>query len=192
MLEIDCGKIAKSARTETKLISELASSVGYWPQFVLASSVNNMIDLASVSLIGQKSGFSASVEQQVKQILEVTTTAIKTLSNRVSQDLAREAQSAQDQHDFAERRAEIAWQLAHDGVRDGRLDTVAGNGAMSELGGGLESGWKEGEEVIIGPRSASFVRSATQEPEECEQGMAGLPIIVLKGCVPSRCPPRFL
>lgn len=114
------------------------------------------------------------------QILEVTTTAIKTLSNRVSQEMARDAQSAQDQHDNAARRAEIAWQLAHDGVRDGRLDAVAGNGAMSELGVGIEPPHAPEHEVIIGPRSASFVKSSTAEPE-VHEGMASLPIIVIKG-----------
>ena len=87
MLQIDCGNIVKAARTETKLVSvratvsgdsspfpdpvimqELASTVGYYPQFVLAASVNNMIDLASVGLIGQKAGFSASIEAQIKQV----------------------------------------------------------------------------------------------------------------------------
>lgn len=49
-------------------IQELATAVGYYPQFVLASSLNNMIDLASMGLIGQKAGFSSSLDTQLKAV----------------------------------------------------------------------------------------------------------------------------
>lgn len=50
------------------MLQELASAVGYYPQFVLASSLNNMIDLAAVGLIGQKAGFSSNLDTQLKAV----------------------------------------------------------------------------------------------------------------------------
>lgn len=88
VLQIDCHQLCKNSRSEAKLVSvrpalpsrtapppltrlvsqELADSVGYFPQFVLGSSINNMIDLAAMGLIGQKAGFSASLDAQLKAV----------------------------------------------------------------------------------------------------------------------------
>lgn len=40
--------------SDSAMVQELARQVGYWPYFSFLSSINNMIDLASVGLIGQK------------------------------------------------------------------------------------------------------------------------------------------
>lgn len=53
-LIIDVGALTKAA-SETALITGLASQTGYWPVFSFLNSMNNLIDLASVGLIGQKS-----------------------------------------------------------------------------------------------------------------------------------------
>jgi hypothetical protein len=61
---IDCAEIGKS-KTDAALISALADQtgesgseveliVGYYPVFSFLSSLNGLIDLASVGLIGQK------------------------------------------------------------------------------------------------------------------------------------------
>lgn len=157
MLTIDCTAICKNARTDTKLVSELASAVGYWPQFVLAASLNNLIDLASVGLIGQKAGFGATLDAQLKQasipslfllpwlrprcisyidflvpfkILEVTSVALKHIASDFNNRTARAAKRAATKN--------TAEQLKVDGARDGRVDAVAGTGVMSELGAGVE------------------------------------------------------
>ncbi|GAA5970333.1 hypothetical protein JCM11641_001668 [Rhodosporidiobolus odoratus] len=192
ILTIDCDQLVKSARSDTKLVSELASATGYWPQFVLASSLNNMIDLAAVGLIGQKAGFSSSLDTQLKAILEVTSSA---LSSIASATRARSAAALASSSSRKEAHSDTASQLRTSGVRDGRLDAVAGNGAMSELGGGVEKPvagvsskkqvLEEGEKVeIIGPRSAAFVKTAAQEGEAGEVSAVGLerlPVVVIKG-----------
>jgi hypothetical protein len=43
-----------SAPNDSATIRELAKQTGYWPYFSSLTSLNNMIDLASVGLIGQK------------------------------------------------------------------------------------------------------------------------------------------
>lgn len=53
-LFIDCRELQKAA-SDSQLIGTLARQVGYWPVFTFLNSVNNLIDLASVGLIGQKS-----------------------------------------------------------------------------------------------------------------------------------------
>lgn len=69
VLVIDCNEITKQGRgSESKLVAELASQCGYFPQFQWASSFNNLIDIASVGLIGTKAGFSTNLDVQIKQV----------------------------------------------------------------------------------------------------------------------------
>ena len=50
----------------------------------------------------------------------------------------RAAKKAEEDRKNAEQRAQVVAQLKTDGVKDGRIDAVAGSGAISELGGGIE------------------------------------------------------
>lgn len=69
VLTLDCAKIVRDGRaSDARLVAELAGATGYWPQFTFLASASHMIDLASVGLIGQKAGFSSSVETQLKQV----------------------------------------------------------------------------------------------------------------------------
>jgi len=43
------------------MVAALAQQTGYWPVFTFFNSMSNMIDLASVGLIGQK-GLTLSAE----------------------------------------------------------------------------------------------------------------------------------
>lgn len=54
--------------SDSKLVSALATQLGYFPQFQWASSFNNLIDIASVGLIGTKAGFSTNLDVQIKQV----------------------------------------------------------------------------------------------------------------------------
>lgn len=40
--------------SDPKMVAALAQQTGYWPVFTFFNSMSNMIDLASVGLIGQK------------------------------------------------------------------------------------------------------------------------------------------
>ena len=53
-LIIDVRELMK-ANSDSRLVTELANQTGYWPVFSFLNSVNNLIDVASVGLIGQKS-----------------------------------------------------------------------------------------------------------------------------------------
>ncbi|KAF9262196.1 exonuclease [Marasmius fiardii PR-910] len=75
-LIVDCQKLQR-ATSEKQLVDALAKQTGYWPVFSFLSSMNNMIDLASVGLIGQKAGFSSSIEEQLQQILDIVAKALK-------------------------------------------------------------------------------------------------------------------
>jgi hypothetical protein len=50
---IDCNVIYSSG-SDTAMVTSLAEQTGYWPIFSFLNSVNNLIDLASVGVIGQK------------------------------------------------------------------------------------------------------------------------------------------
>lgn len=52
-LVIDVEALSK-AGSDAALVSGLAQQTGYWPVFSFLNSMNNLIDLASVGLIGQK------------------------------------------------------------------------------------------------------------------------------------------
>jgi len=39
---------------DSKMVATLAQQTGYWPVFTFFNSMGNLIDLASVGLIGQK------------------------------------------------------------------------------------------------------------------------------------------
>lgn len=189
-------------RAEPLFLQELASTVGYWPQFVLASSISNMIDLASMGLIGQKAGFTASLDQQLKSILEVTATALSSIAAATRARSAAALAANTSQKEVVARREAVATQLRTEGVRDGRLDAVAGNGVVAELGGGIEgpaAGVEKevGPDVkveIVGPTSSKVVREAARASAIAENAASGedsaanaspaverLPVVVIKG-----------
>ena len=55
-LTIDVSELSM-ATSEMALVARLANQTGYWPVFSFLNSLNSLIDLASVGLIGQKSNF---------------------------------------------------------------------------------------------------------------------------------------
>jgi hypothetical protein len=60
-LVIDCAELSR-ATSDTRLVSALAHQTGYKPNFAFLNTVNNMVDIATVGLIGQKGdliGFSS-------------------------------------------------------------------------------------------------------------------------------------
>ncbi|KAG2149305.1 RNA12 protein-domain-containing protein [Suillus clintonianus] len=136
-LVIDCAELNR-ATSDTRLVSALAQQTGYRPVFAFLNSVNNMVDIATVGLIGQKAGFTSSLEDQLKRILEVTGTALKKVNHSLRASAQRTVKAAQDaearQAEEARTRARIRAGTWH----DPRLDCVAGNGIISELGVGDE------------------------------------------------------
>ncbi|GHJ88128.1 hypothetical protein NliqN6_4530 [Naganishia liquefaciens] len=136
-LIINCSAVAK-AKSDAAVVSELADQTGYYPVFSFMGSISNMIDLAALGLIGQKAGFATPVDQQLKQVLEVVGTALKdiSMSERKQRD-AEELERTQAAEREQERRHRQEM-IRRGGWHDGRLDAIAGNGVMSELGFGME------------------------------------------------------
>lgn len=52
-MTIDCSEIIK-ASSDSALLSAIARQTGYWPVFPFVNALNNMIDIASMGLMGQK------------------------------------------------------------------------------------------------------------------------------------------
>lgn len=136
-LVIDCAELNR-ATSDMRLVSALAQQTGYRPIFAFLNSINNMVDIATVGLIGQKAGFKSSLEDQLKQILEVTGTALKKINHSLRTSAQRAVKAAQEvearQAEQVRTRARIRAGTWH----DPRLDCIAGNGIMSELGVGDE------------------------------------------------------
>ncbi|KAH9946331.1 RNA12 protein-domain-containing protein [Epithele typhae] len=134
---IDVGALSKVG-SETALLSGLASQTGYWPIFSFLNSINNMIDLASTGLIGQKAGLSSSLPDQLKEILDVVgrglsrgNAANRTQRERRATQTELDAIKGKEEELLRERIVEGTW-------HDGRIDDVCGNGVISELGVGIE------------------------------------------------------
>ena len=53
VLTIDCAEL-RCTNSDTSLVDALSRQTGYWPVFTFLDSITNIIDLASVGLIGQK------------------------------------------------------------------------------------------------------------------------------------------
>ncbi|TKY89947.1 hypothetical protein EX895_001245 [Sporisorium graminicola] len=88
-LVIDCDAIAKTAKNDSLLIDALANETGYWPVFSWLSSINNMIDLAAVGLIGSKAGFATPTDAQLKQMLGVATNALNHINEQTQKRIAK-------------------------------------------------------------------------------------------------------
>ncbi|KAG8733505.1 mitochondrial escape protein 2 [Ceratobasidium sp. 423] len=100
-ITIDCAKIM-NAPNDSGIIRELAKQTGYWPYFSFLTSLNNMIDLASVGLIGQKAGFSTTTETQLRDILNIAATALRRVREAHERSTSRDAERA---HIISRRRA---------------------------------------------------------------------------------------
>lgn len=87
-----------------------------------------------MGLIGTKSGFATDWPTQLKQVLEVCTSALKHVSVHEIAGLQKTTlQSAGQVVQEAEKEA-FKEKLVRIGHHDGRLDVVAGNGPISEVG----------------------------------------------------------
>ena len=182
-MTIDCAALAKASSSDEKLVAELAAQLGYFPQFGFLNSFNNLIDLASVGLVGSKAGFSSSVDSQVKQILTISASALKDIADNTKEEQAQAFMAAEDRRKSKEERSLIRKILERDGLRDGRIDCLAGNGIMSELGVGLEAeGDGEKSFTIAGPRSLRTAKSIAQDTDEekFDPAQQTVPIIILK------------
>ncbi|THH15607.1 hypothetical protein EW146_g4901 [Bondarzewia mesenterica] len=184
-LVIDCNELLR-ANSEAEVIDALARQTGYWPVFTFLNSVNHMIDLASVGLIGQKAGLSSSLPEQTKQLLEVVGTALRAVaaSHRAEHQQARQRARMQEQE-------RVKDEKVRDRIRRGtwfdpRMGAVAGGGIMAELGVGDERLWEQDMDVdatqMVEMRSEGGKGNENRNGEESEdnEDVSALPIVVIK------------
>lgn len=144
----------------------------------------------SLSLTDQRhlAGFSKSLDDQLKEVLDVVGSALKRVNSsrqsRASASVAHQTEMEQRKVDEVARRERVKRGIFH----DPRLDAVSGNGIMSELGIGDE----RLDDVIMPPvegEEAALEKKAKQCERERERGrgsaaitssLEGLPIVVLR------------
>lgn len=117
-LTINCEEIARITKNEeAALVPAVAKEVGYFPVFNWINSLNSLIDLASVGLIGSKAGFSTPTDAQLKQVLTVTSAALASIKEGILKDkekaakkgkLKRTAAGAQEQSNTVDQLAKAA------------------------------------------------------------------------------------
>ncbi|KAJ7286029.1 RNA12 protein-domain-containing protein [Mycena rebaudengoi] len=185
VLTIDCRPL-QNANSDTQLISVLARQVGYWPVFSFLNSVNHLIDLASVGLIGQKANLSSTLPDQLREMLTVVRAALKGVNSSHQQHIQREIR----RETLAEEKraqTETTLQKIRRGTwHDGRLDCVAGNGVMSELGVGDER--MDDDDVVVseddmgreGRRRIEQEAAKKQKGKEELEAVRSLPIVVIR------------
>ncbi|EPQ58246.1 hypothetical protein GLOTRDRAFT_57027 [Gloeophyllum trabeum ATCC 11539] len=189
-LIIDCSQLFK-ANSDINLVASLADQTGYWPVFRFMDSLNSLIDMASVGLIGQKAGFSTSLTDQVKQVLEVTGTALRKVSASYRQNIQRQVKNAQLQEQRRLEEARKRERIENGEWHDPRLDCIAGNGVMSELGIGDETmdpdydmaatvGQADSEEERKQKDESRKEAERQQKSIEDVQAVESLPIVILK------------
>ncbi|KAI0273842.1 RNA12 protein-domain-containing protein [Gloeopeniophorella convolvens] len=180
-LVIDCAELQR-ANSDVRLVDSLSRQTGYWPVFTFLNSMNSLIDLASVGLIGQKAGLSSSLQDQVKQILEVVGTALRTVSatrRRQAKHNRESAARAQEEEKVA---VQIRERIRRGVWHDPRMGPLAGGGIMAELGVGDEPFGECDEDFVTNPDPDRLSPSTRKEGADVVdvQAVNALPIVVLR------------
>ncbi|KAF8184984.1 RNA12 protein-domain-containing protein [Mycena galopus ATCC 62051] len=186
-LTIDC-RTLQNATSDSQLITVLAKETGYWPVFSFLNSFNHLIDLASVGLIGQKANLSSTPTEQVREMLAVVRTALQSVNSSHQRDAIRQIRR-QAQEKERERMNTLRSEKIRRGTwHDGRLDCVAGNGVMSELGIGDELMEDDDNVALMGnaEHDQSEKRQEEHETKKKQKGQVeieaveSLPIVVIR------------
>ncbi|KAH9981472.1 RNA12 protein-domain-containing protein [Lactifluus volemus] len=133
VLIIDCTELVRT-NSDTHLIRALSRQTGYWPVFTFLNSMSNLIDVASVGLIGQKASLSSSLLDQVNQILEVVGTALRSVSSACRKEVLHKHESAIRAEEEVLDTARIQERIRRGVWHDPRLGAIAGGGIIAELG----------------------------------------------------------
>ncbi|KZV94062.1 hypothetical protein EXIGLDRAFT_835266 [Exidia glandulosa HHB12029] len=192
---IDCAELFKGG-SDSSLLSSLARQTGYWPLFAFVNNLNSMIDLASVGLIGQKTGFNASLEQQVRDMLQVVASGLQGVTSQHDKDVRARERAMERKQQQQARAGAVVERIKRGAYHDGRMDCIAGNGIMSELGFGDEPMGEndfEDPRVVEEPVQVEDVQQKIDQevqliPVKREDSMAksvpeavkALPVVVIK------------
>ncbi|KAI0005857.1 RNA12 protein-domain-containing protein [Russula compacta] len=183
VLIIDCTELQR-ANSDTRLLDVLSRQTGYWPVFTFLTSMNNLIDLASVGLIGQKAGLVSALPDQVKQILEVVGTALRSVSSTRRKQVLQSHKYA-SRVEEEKRTAEQIQERIRRGVwHDPRMGSIVGGGIVAELGVGDEPFGEHDEDLVTHSHEMDALTLSTSKRDERGtpglQAISTLPIVVLK------------
>jgi len=125
---------------------------------------------------------------QVKDLLEVVGSALKSVSERKIKEEHRKtkAMDARDESTLKEVQRQTA--IRYGNWHDGRMDCVAGNGVMSELGIGIERTRLEDYEIDPAELMAAEAEAESRLPQSERkeknkdevQALKAMPIVVIK------------
>ena len=125
------------------------------------------------------------MDNQVKEMLEVIGTGLKSVREARKKDLEHQKQTAtEDETHRVEEHAR--WEDIMKGAwHDGRIDCIAGNGVMSELGYGdepmLPSDWDALPPTVEKQFEASQDAEAKQRQRQAtNKAISALPIVIIK------------
>ncbi|KAJ6500400.1 RNA12 protein-domain-containing protein [Mycena sanguinolenta] len=184
-LTIDC-RALQNVTSDAQLMNVLAKETGYWPVFSFFNSFNHLIDLASVGIIGQKANLSSTPTEQIREMLAVVRTALQSVSSSHQREAIRQIRR-QAQEEERERMNAIRSEKIKNGTwHDGRLDCVAGNGVMSELGIGDELMEDDNNVDPTRVEHGEWEKRDEQDARKKQKGKAeteaveSLPIVVIK------------
>lgn len=130
-------------------------------------------------------GISSSLTEQLDQILTVVTLALKRVSSSHRSKIERQIERQEHLEDQRTEETHKRWAITHGAWHDGRLDCVAGNGIMSELGVGDErfetanfsNTILSEEEKVTTVENEKALRKKAQDPMDMTNS---LPIVVIK------------
>ncbi|KAG6820790.1 hypothetical protein H0H93_011555 [Arthromyces matolae] len=179
---VDC-RALQNATSDTQIVASLATQTGYWPVFTFLNSVNNLIDLASVGLIGQKAGLKNSLDDQLRDILSVVGNALKNVTSSHRAINRRKALKNAREQFMKEEEERILARIKHGVWHDGRLDCVAGNGIMCELGIGDEPMLISDMTMDQGTEEKPISESARGQKNQSSRDfddVRSLPIVVIR------------
>lgn len=129
-----------------------------------------------MGLIGTKAGFATPLEEQLKQILTLTTKAIEKASNsKFSTSKSEHAYLVSGLRKQAENEVRSnTSSFKH----DGRLDCLAGNGVMSELGVGLEN--DEIDDRVFSLALSRLENISNKDYDEEKEKVKSIPVVFVK------------
>jgi hypothetical protein len=137
---------------------------------------------------------SSSLTDQLKQILDVVGTSLKGVNTSYRKRQKREQEEEQAAKVLAEQTARIEARIREGIWHDPRLDCVAGNGIISELGVGDE--WFGAADSYVEPSTNPATTNEkevdnkvlqresgdiSQAPTEEAQAIDAMPIVILRG-----------
>jgi hypothetical protein len=134
-------------------------------------------------------GLSSSLEAQVSEVLGVVGQGLRRVSSSSRKEAEQRIKRAQNEEDEALSEAQRREQIRRGVWHDGRMDCIAGNGVMSELGVGIErfgendedakqEGRDEDAELLAKPELNDKIRREREYRNA--QDVGSLPVVVIK------------